>query len=163
MNAHPSPLELSKAQLTIPDVAAVLFPGWRSAPSCKSPFRQDRNASFSVFNDGLKWKDHATGEGGDVVDFIAKARAISKADAARELIAMAGTMVPIASRPVAVARAEVASATPNAHLAPMPAECRAIWHEGVEHLLGSTGTQDAPSTRGARGLMEHRVSLAKIA
>lgn len=138
-----SPLERAKAHLIIPDVAARLFPGWRAAPSCKSPFRQDRNASFSVFDDGRKWKDHATGEYGDIVDFIAKARGISKCDAAHELIAMAGAQGPVASRPVAVERKKTADAAPSLPLAPMSAQCSAIWDEGVEHLLTNAGHQDS--------------------
>jgi len=35
-----------------------------------SPLRQDRHASFSVFNGGRRFKDHATGESGDVFDFF---------------------------------------------------------------------------------------------
>jgi hypothetical protein len=48
-----------------------------------SPFREDRSPSFSVFEDGTRWKDHATGEGGDVFDFIAKARGCNTASAIR--------------------------------------------------------------------------------
>ena len=38
--------------------------------SCKSPFREDRHPSFSIHTDGTGWTDHATGDGGDVVEFI---------------------------------------------------------------------------------------------
>lgn len=38
--------------------------------SCKSPFRDDKNPSFSIFNDGKAWTDHSTGDGGDVIEFI---------------------------------------------------------------------------------------------
>ena len=38
--------------------------------SCKSPFREDRNPSFSIHSDGTAWTDHATGDGGDVIEFI---------------------------------------------------------------------------------------------
>ena len=38
--------------------------------SCKSPFREDRSPSFSIHSDGTAWTDHATGDGGDVVEFI---------------------------------------------------------------------------------------------
>jgi hypothetical protein len=37
--------------------------------SCRSPFRQDRTPSFSIHHDGTGWTDHATGEGGDVIEF----------------------------------------------------------------------------------------------
>ncbi|MDB4412437.1 bifunctional DNA primase/polymerase [Akkermansiaceae bacterium] len=41
--------------------------------SCQSPFRDDLNPSFSVFDAGRKWKDHGTDEQGDVFDFVQKA------------------------------------------------------------------------------------------
>lgn len=53
--------------------------------SCKSPFREDRNPSFSIFEDGHRWKDHATGESGDAIDFYATAKGITTPDAIREL------------------------------------------------------------------------------
>ena len=67
---------------------ALGLPGAPSK-SCRSPFRDDRKPSFSVFNDGNSWKDHATGEGGDVVDFVA-ASGMSAGDACRWLIDQAG-------------------------------------------------------------------------
>jgi len=61
---------------------ALNLPG-SPAKSCSSPFRDDRHPSFSVFHEstGDRWKDHATGDGGDVVDFIEKARGSTKAGA----------------------------------------------------------------------------------
>ena len=58
----------AKAKLDIPAVAAQVFPQWRPALSCVSPFREDRNPSFSVYDQGQKWKDHATGDHGDAVE-----------------------------------------------------------------------------------------------
>ena len=42
--------------------------------SCRSPFRDDLNPSFSVFDAGRKWKDYGTDEHGDVFDFVQKAK-----------------------------------------------------------------------------------------
>src|SRR5947209_8339195 len=55
---------------------------------CRSPFpalhkHGDANPSFSVFADGKKWKDHATGLGGDIFDLIAKVRECDMAQAIR--------------------------------------------------------------------------------
>ena len=36
--------------------------------------------------DGRKWKDHATGEGGDAVDFLAQALTLSSEDVCKKLI-----------------------------------------------------------------------------
>jgi hypothetical protein len=48
-----------------------------------SPFREDRSPSFSVFADGTKAKDFATGESFDVFDFVVKARGCNTAEAIR--------------------------------------------------------------------------------
>jgi len=59
-----------KARLSIPEAARLLGMDWQAGKSCASPFRKDRHPSFSVFEDGRRWRDHATGEGGTVIDFI---------------------------------------------------------------------------------------------
>ena len=68
------PPELSIAELkprfTILEAwAALQLPG-TPGKSCKSPFREDHRPSFSVFDAGARFKDHATGEAGDVIDFL---------------------------------------------------------------------------------------------
>ncbi len=52
----------------------------KCVPSC---FREDRSPSLSVFDEGTRFKDFATGEGGDVFDFVAKARGCNMAEAIR--------------------------------------------------------------------------------
>lgn len=50
----------------------------------RSPFRQDTKPSFSVFNgsDGIsRFKDHATDESGDVVDFVCRTRSCEPREA----------------------------------------------------------------------------------
>jgi hypothetical protein len=39
----------------------------------RSPFRDERNPSFSVYDEGRRWKDHGNGEGGDSFDFYQRA------------------------------------------------------------------------------------------
>ncbi len=39
----------------------------------RSPFRDEKNPSFSVHDDGRRWKDFAAGESGDVLDFVGRA------------------------------------------------------------------------------------------
>lgn len=70
----------------IPDAWRDL--GLPGAPGrcCQSPFPEehrhgDRKPSFSVYDDGRKAKDQATGEHFSVFDFVAKARGCSFADA----------------------------------------------------------------------------------
>jgi hypothetical protein len=70
-----SPLSIDelKERLNIPAVWRMLALPGKPGLSCVSPFRQERRPSFSVYEDGRRFKDHATGEGGDVLDFIALA------------------------------------------------------------------------------------------
>ena len=69
MNGETSIAEL-KTRLTIPDVWATLNLPGTPGKSCKSPFREDQRPSFSVYDEGRRFKDHATGEAGDVLDFV---------------------------------------------------------------------------------------------
>ena len=90
MNAALSPLEAAKERITIYDLWHLLNLPGKPGRSCRSPFREDRNPSFSIYDDGRKWKDHATGLGGDAVDFVALVFSISNGDACRKLIELAG-------------------------------------------------------------------------
>jgi hypothetical protein len=66
------------------------------ARTCKSPFREDKKPSFSVYRakDSERWHDQGTGEGGDVVDFWAKAKGITVQEAIIRLGAMTGMAEP---------------------------------------------------------------------
>jgi hypothetical protein len=91
----------AKARLDVTAVAAKLFPHWKPATSCKAPWREDRNPSFSVYDEGRKWKDHATGDHGDAVDFLGKALDIPAQEAVRRFVEMAGGGYREQSRPTA--------------------------------------------------------------
>jgi hypothetical protein len=60
----------ARDKITIADAWSMLGLSGLPKPSCKSPFREDKSPSFSIHADGRAFKDHATGEGGDVVEFI---------------------------------------------------------------------------------------------
>jgi DNA primase len=94
-------IDEAKAKLDIPSVAARCFPNWKPALSCHSPWREDRNPSFSVFDQGRKWKDHSTGDHGDAVDFLGKALDIPAQEAIRRFVEMAGGGYREQSRPTA--------------------------------------------------------------
>ncbi len=53
---------------------ATLFPGWTPRrSSCRAPRREDRSPSFSLYRGtrgDWRFKDHATGEKGGLVDFV---------------------------------------------------------------------------------------------
>lgn len=80
----------AKERLTIPALGAMLFPEWKPAKSCRSPFREDRNPSFSVHDGGRKFRDFATARSGDAIDFLALARGLSNAEAVRAFLRLAG-------------------------------------------------------------------------
>lgn len=88
--AGKSPIEYAKERLTIHELWTRLNLPGRPAKSCRCPWREDRNPSFSIHPDGQLWNDFATGEGGDAVDFLAKASGLSNGDAARRFIELAG-------------------------------------------------------------------------
>lgn len=99
----------AKQRLTIPALWVRLdLPGQPKA-SCKSPFREDRRASFSVSVDGMLFNDFATGEAGDGVDFLRLATGLSREGACRKFIELAGggyhEAKPLPKRPAAASQA----------------------------------------------------------
>lgn len=91
MNDATDALSRAKDRLRIPELWRMLSLPGEPAKSCRSPLRaDDANPSFSVFNDGLLWKDHGTGEHGDAIDFLARARNLSLKDAIAEFKRLAG-------------------------------------------------------------------------
>jgi putative DNA primase/helicase len=85
-----------KLRLPLPELARLLCPGWEPKRSCQSPFREDRNPSFSIFQqDGLWfWRDHALRIGGDEIDFLIHGRGCDKDDAIRAYHELAGVSMP---------------------------------------------------------------------
>jgi hypothetical protein len=90
--AGDSPLHVAKERLAIQTLWHLFNLPGRPGKSCRSPFHEDRNASFSVYDDGRKWHDFATREGGDAADFLARALNLSKEDACHKLIELAGVL-----------------------------------------------------------------------
>lgn len=94
-----SPLSKAKDRLRIHEVWKRLKLPGDPSKSCESPFRSDDSPSFSISEDGLLWNDFGEATGGDAVDFLARAKNIDKAEAARRFIAMAGTSTAPKSKP----------------------------------------------------------------
>ncbi|MDZ4289148.1 MAG: hypothetical protein U0984_14375 [Prosthecobacter sp.] len=88
-------LPVLKQRLLIPEVWQRLGLPGRPAPSCRSPFRADTSPSFSLYAQGRRWKDFASGDGGDAIDFIARACGIALEEATRRFLAMAGVVLPL--------------------------------------------------------------------
>ena len=80
----------AKERIRIPNVWAHFnLPGEPRA-SCKSPFRDEQKPSFSVSAAGDLWNDFGTGEGGDSVDFFQRASGLSRTEACKKFIELAG-------------------------------------------------------------------------
>ncbi len=88
-------LQSLKDRLTIPELWQRLGLPGTPRGTCRSPFRQDRSPSFSIYDEGRHWKDFGTGEGGDGIDFIARACAVDAQEATRRFLAMAGVPLPL--------------------------------------------------------------------
>lgn len=79
-----------KETLRIPEIWKILGLPGTPGPSCRSPFRQDKTPSFSIHDEGRRWKDFGTGDRGDAIDFIATACSLEKAAALKRFCELAG-------------------------------------------------------------------------
>ena len=90
-----------KMQLPMPDLMQKLGLGAYCRKSCRSPFRDDKQPSFSVYQDAGMWffKDHATGQSGDEIHFVATHYQLDPRSDFKEVIAryadLAGCSSPI--------------------------------------------------------------------
>lgn len=87
-------LDELKERFRVEDAWEALALTGTPGKSCKCPWRDDRHASFSVFDEGRKWNDFSTAEHGDVIDFIARALDLDASEACRRFLAMAGNGSP---------------------------------------------------------------------
>lgn len=86
-------LKIAKSKLPLDALMRMTGHGEYVSRSCKSPFREEKTASWGVYHDengDLKWKDFTTGEGGDQVDFLAAHLGCSTRDAMTAFFEMAG-------------------------------------------------------------------------
>jgi hypothetical protein len=89
-----SPITISEAKNRLPIFALWKILNLNGEPPAKdgvyrSPFREERNPSFSIFANGTRFKDHATGERGDAITFYAMARGIGNREATKEFLTLA--------------------------------------------------------------------------
>lgn len=112
-------LQEAKRRLRIPELWAKL--GLENPPSSGrarvvcSPFRPERSPSFSISADGMLWKDFSGEAAGDAVTFIEHACNLSRKDAMRHLMELAGVVLPApgeSPRPLALVAPQGATAEP---------------------------------------------------
>jgi hypothetical protein len=95
----------ARDKFTIPALWELLaLPGEPKA-SCRSPFRDERSPSFTIFAECRQWKDHGTGEGGDVVEFLRVALGISHKEARTWFAERLGTPALPPRRPLVTSQA----------------------------------------------------------
>ena len=101
------------------------LPG-RPGRTCKSPFREDKKPSFSVYmaKDGQRWYDQGEGVGGDVVDFFARAKDIPIQTAIDQLGILIGEAKPPAAKYVPVEEKKIE--WPEDLRLPTVAECESL-------------------------------------
>ena len=80
--------------ITIPRCWHALGLNGEPGKTCRTPWREDRSPSFSIYDESSKWKDHATGEGGNVIDFVMRATGRDFLPALEWLEGLAGIQLP---------------------------------------------------------------------
>lgn len=86
-----------KQRLPLPALMSKLGYGTEyQKASCRSPFRDEKNPSFGIFQHDGNWffKDHGTDESGDEVTFIEHALGLSNRDAIKKYKELAGCDTP---------------------------------------------------------------------
>jgi hypothetical protein len=88
----PNLLKRAIERVTIPQLWAHFNLPGRITPLCnlRCPWREERHASFSVYGNGTRWKDHATGESGDSYHFYCRITGLSKSQAFRSFVILSG-------------------------------------------------------------------------
>jgi hypothetical protein len=157
--------------LSIPELWAILgLPGEpKPHGAMRSPFREDRSPSFSLFADGRAWKDHATGDGGDAVEFARHALGTDHAGVRTWWIERSGierqgplsersSLWRSASRDGSSLRSPAAHHQTARRATPASASPPAAIHFPAELVEGTEETWHAFATR--RGIPVTAVSLA---
>lgn len=107
----------AKQRLRIPELWRLLGVPGSPAKSCRVPWREDKTPSGSVYDDGLRFHDFGTGEDFDAIDFLARARGLSLADAIREFKKLAGVGASLPTEPPSRSNSIPANAQPAIHIA----------------------------------------------
>ena len=158
--------DLEKIRNAYPVPSAWLdegFPQPRSWKICNWPLREDRHPSGSIFDEGRKWKDHGTGESGDVFSFIMKANNCDFKEAKDIIINRLGWE-----------NKNGKGSFPNRHrrsvkkkshsvfkdqskpitIKPMPADVAALWDEGCNWLNSISGNSALVDLDRERGWLD---------
>lgn len=121
--------------------AAKLFPAWEPRRSCRAPHREDKTASFSVYqSERAEWRcnDFTDGVGARGLVGFTMLPGMDAKQAARWLMESGGAAASQRQRHSFVPR-PIAKKLPREpeKLRPMPVEAMSKWSEGVAYLQGN--------------------------
>ena len=68
----------------------------------RSPIREEKTPSFSIFQGGKRWKDHAGDAGGDLIDFVALITKEDRPAAIQRVLQWAGDVAPLSGHGAAL-------------------------------------------------------------
>lgn len=162
-------VEKIKSRLTIFDIAGRLGVALRGKNGLfHSPFREDRNPSFSISKDGKLFNDFATGDKGDIFDFYKLATRATFSEAKNACAEFCGFSTIDKERPARAHRPQRRYLPPE----PKPTRPKVIissleWNIGsakrLEALRGySVEAQEIAFKRGIFGFCEYKGILAWI-
>ncbi len=162
MKAESLSIEGIKARLFIPDVWRMMELAGTPGKSCASPFRADKKPSFSVFDDGRRFRDHATGDGGTVIDFIQLALGDGLEGALKWARERCGGAVPVPPPPPR--RAETAAAKSGGARPNQPPKLRRAKPGELETLSALRGyTVETLAEAQASGLLAFASVWGRVA
>ncbi len=120
----------------------------------RSPFRDEKNPSFSVHDDGRRWKDFASGESGDVLDFVGRATGKDTSGALGWIRERLGFIADVGGEDKKDSRKK--PRIPELRFASPKELCalneQRLWHRGNE-AGGGTGLSPLLHIRGTNGLV----------
>lgn len=103
MNSHGHEVDIFgefRQRYTIPDVWQLLGVSGDPKPSCCCPWREEKNPSFSIYEDGRKFKDHAGDTQGDVIEFVRHSAGLDYKETRRWCAEQLGIDLKSGSRPI---------------------------------------------------------------
>ena len=139
MSMSDPPLEEAKRRVTIAEAWRTLGlpnPPPREEGNFKSPVRDERHPSLSMFSGGRAFCDHATGAKGDVIAFIRYCLGCNFVEAKAQLLAVAG-ITPTTGKFRQLKPRSIPAPAISKKLMPEPMDGSPLadYDEGVEHLL----------------------------
>ena len=146
-----------RASVSLFDVWRDLqLPGTPRLGDQRSPLREDKRASFTIYQAGghLRFHDHGSGEGGDCIDLWARAKGISVKEAIAEMNGTAHAPAKASNRPLEAFSKHQGIRWPPDIRTPQEDECRALaalrsLSPEAFYLAGRLGTLKVATIYGA--------------